>query len=54
MKYTVEMAMTYWDTIEVEANSEYEAKCLAFNLFDEKRMRQGEGEVMDVQLTDGE
>jgi hypothetical protein len=54
MKYRVEVVMSYWDTIEVEANSESEAKYYAFNLFDEKRMRQVEGEIMDVQLIDGE
>jgi hypothetical protein len=36
MKYRVEVVMSYWDTIEVEANSESEAKYYAFNLFDEK------------------
>ena len=42
--------MTYWNTIYVEANSEAEAKATALDLFDESRMRQGEGEVTDVQL----
>ena len=54
MKYRVEMVMSYWNTIEVEADSEIEAKDIAFDLFDEKVMRQGEGEVMDVQLIEGE
>jgi hypothetical protein len=54
MKYRVEMVMSYWNTIEVDAENENEAKDLAFNLFDEKIMRQGEGEVMDVQLIEGD
>lgn len=49
-KYRVEVAMTYWNTIYVEANSEAEAKATALDLFSESRMRQGEGEVTDVQL----
>ena len=49
-KYRVEVAMTYWDTIYVEANNEAEAKATALDLFNESRMRQGEGEVTDVQL----
>lgn len=48
--YRVEVAMTYWNTIYVEANSEAAAKATALDLFDESRMRQGEGEVTDVQL----
>lgn len=42
--------MSYWDTIHVDANSEAEAKATALDLFSESRMRQGEGEVTDVQL----
>ena len=49
-KYRVEVAMTYWNTIYVEANNEAEAKATALDLFSESRMRQGEGEVTDVQL----
>ena len=49
-KYRVEVAMTYWDTVYVEANNEAEAKATALDLFNETRMRQGEGEVTDVRL----
>ena len=49
-KYRVEVAMTYWNTIYIEANNEAEAKATALDLFSESRMRQGEGEVTDVQL----
>jgi hypothetical protein len=48
--YCVEVVMSYWDTIHVEANNEAEAKATALDLFSESRMRQGEGEVTDVQL----
>lgn len=48
--YRVEVVMSYWDTIHVDANSEAEAKATALDLFSESRMRQGEGEVTDVQL----
>lgn len=48
--YRVEVAMTYWDTVYVEANSEAEAKATALDRFNESKMRQGEGEVTDVQL----
>jgi hypothetical protein len=48
--YIVEVAMTYWDTVYVEATSEAEAKATALDRFNESRMRQGEGEVTDVQL----
>jgi len=48
--YRVEVAMTYWDTVYVEATSEAEAKATALDRFNESKMRQGEGEVTDVQL----
>lgn len=54
MKYRVEVVMSYWDTIEIEANNESEAKYYAVNLFDEKKMRQGDCEVTDIQLIEGE
>jgi hypothetical protein len=48
--YRVEVAMTYWDTVYVEATSEAKAKATALDRFNESKMRQGEGEVTDVQL----
>jgi hypothetical protein len=48
--YKLEVAMTYWDTVVVEANNLAEAKATALDMFNESTMRQGEGEVTDVQL----
>jgi hypothetical protein len=55
-KYRVQVVMSYWNTIEVEADSAAEAGDTAFDLFDEKCMTQGEGEVMYVEeiTTEGE
>lgn len=50
--YRVEVAMTYWDTVVVEANNLAEAKATALDMFNESTMRQGDGEVWNVQLID--
>jgi hypothetical protein len=54
MKYAVTVAMTYWQTIEVEAVSKDFAEVLAFDLFDISHARQGEGEVYQTELIEGE
>jgi len=52
-KYSVDVVMSYWNTIEVEAESREEAEEIAFNAFDIEKATQGEGEVMCVR-TEGE
>jgi len=49
MKYRVTVVFSYLDTIEVEADSKEEAKHTAWDLFDEKRAVQCEGEVLSVE-----
>lgn len=48
-KYRVEVVMSYWQTIEVEAQSEAEAKATALDSFDVDLARQGEGECYDTE-----
>jgi hypothetical protein len=50
MKYKVEVVMSYWQTIEVEAVSKDFAEVLALDAFDITKARRGEGEVYDTQL----
>ena len=48
-KYRVDVVMSFWQTIEVEATDREDAANIAFHLFDAtKPMTQGEGEVMNV------
>lgn len=49
-KYKVEVVMSYWQTIEVEAQSREEAQVKAFDLFDIDQARQGEAEIYDTEL----
>jgi hypothetical protein len=49
-KYAVTVAMTYWQTIEVEAVSKDFAEVLALDLFDVTQARQGEGEIYQTEL----
>lgn len=50
-KYKVEVVMSYWQTIEVEALSKEEAGATALDWFDPTRACvQGEGEVYDIEL----
>jgi len=53
MKYKVTVAMTYWQTIEVEAVSKDYAEVLALDAFDIKQSRMGEGEVHHTELIEG-
>jgi hypothetical protein len=50
MKYKVEVVMSYWQTIEVEAVSKDFAEVLALDAFDITKARMGDGEVYDTQL----
>jgi hypothetical protein len=54
MKYAVTVAMTYWQTIEVDADSREEANATAFDLFDLEQAHQGEGEIHQTELMQGE
>lgn len=49
-KYKVEVVVSYWQTIEVEAQSREEAQVTALDLFDIDQARQGEGEIYDTEL----
>ena len=49
-KYAVTVGMTYWHTIEVEADSREEANATAFDLFDIEQAHQGEGEIYQTEL----
>lgn len=53
-KYRVEVVVSYWQTIEVDAQSREEAQATALDAFDIDKARQGEGEVYDTQRIEGE
>ena len=52
MKYRVQVIMSYWQTVEVEADSSADAGNKAFDEFDITKARIGEGEVYDTELID--
>ena len=52
MKYRVQVVMSYWQTVEVEADSSADAANKAYDEFDITKARVGEGEVYDVELID--
>ena len=52
MKYRVQVVMSYWQTVEVEADSSADAGNKAFDEFDITKARIGEGEVYDTELID--
>ena len=52
MKYRVQVVMSYWQTVEVEADSSADAANKAFDEFDITKARVGEGETYDVALID--
>jgi hypothetical protein len=54
MKYRVQVVMSYWQTVEVEADSSADAENKAFDEFDITKARIGEGEVYDTELIEGE
>lgn len=53
-KYKVQVVMSYWQTIEVDAVDEVEASATALDLFDVTQAREGEGDVYDVEIIEGE
>lgn len=53
-KFKVQVVMTYWQTIEVDAESKAEAEATALDAFDIKQSRMGEGEVYDIEEIKGE
>lgn len=48
-KYRVSVVFSYIDTIEVEADNREDAENIAWELFDEERAVQGEGEILAVE-----
>jgi len=54
MNYRVQVVMSYWQTVEVEADSSADAENRALYEFDITKARIGEGEVYDTELIEGE
>lgn len=54
MKYRVQVVMSYWQTVEIEADSRAEAENRALYGFDIAKARMGDGEVYDTELIEGE
>jgi len=52
MKYRVQVVKSYWQTINVEADSADDAAYKAFDEFDIKKANVGEGETHAVELID--
>ena len=52
MRYRVQVVMSYWQTVEVEADSSADAASKAFDEFDIKKATAGEGETHAVELID--
>ena len=52
MRYRVQVVMSYWQTVEVEADSSADAASKAFDEFDITKANVGEGETYDVELVD--
>lgn len=50
MKYRVQVVMSYWQTVEVEADSSADAASKAFDEFDITKANVGEGETHAVEL----
>ena len=49
MKYKVSVVMSYWQTIEVEAESHDDARSIALDAFDISKAVIGDGETYDVE-----
>ena len=49
MKYKVSVVMSYWQTIEVEAESRDDARSIALDAFDISKAVIGDGETYDVE-----
>jgi hypothetical protein len=54
MKYRVQVVMSYWQTVEVEADNSTDAANKAFDEFDIKKAHVGEGETHAIELIDRE
>ena len=54
MKYEVQVVMSYWQTVEVEAETPADAENRALYEFDITKATQGEGEVYHSQQPQGE
>jgi len=52
MKYRVQVVMSYWQTVEVEADSSADAANKAYDEFDITKARVGEGQTYDTELID--
>ena len=50
MKYKMEIVMSYWQTVVIEAESRADAENRALYEFDITKARMGDGEVYDTQL----
>ena len=50
MKYKMEIVMSYWQTVVIEADSRADAENRALYEFDITKARIGEGEVYDTEL----
>ena len=53
-KYKTTVLVTYWQTIELEAQSKAEAEATALDQFDINKARFSESEVFDTTLIEGE
>lgn len=54
MKYLVQVAMSYVQTIEVEADDMHDAEQIAFDKFDLSKAYQGEGDAWILEVESGE
>ena len=50
--YKVQVVMSYWQTIEVEAANEVEAAATALDSFDVNQATEGDGEIHNVEIVD--
>ena len=50
MKYRVQVVMSYWQTVEVEADNSTDAANKAFDEFDITKAHVGEGETHAIEL----
>lgn len=51
-KYTVQVVMSYVQTIDVEADNQHDAEIMAFESFDLTKAYQGEGDAWTVEVKD--
>ena len=53
-KYRVTVLTSYWQAIEIDAQSKAEAEATALDLFDINQARFSESEVIDTRVIEGE